>query len=261
MRDARGFLVVTLKLSVVACAFVLSGCREKKDEKPLREYEKQSLSQAANDVSLPSKLWDLVAQGAGNEQTEFVPVKVMLIEKTRGTLGGHHHEITFGQGGGEIDLKDYVTGPGSFYLTAELVQRVAEAPLKQQPEKESEKKAEGGEKKEPEKKEPEKKDEKKEAGPVKSSAPELKIFFLSQAKERKVAGVTYGAGCHAYFDITSHFIKASQKEGLLGIVAGQRYVSTLSGVYFISKHENDRLQLAQVTVRDSRYPDLGCRHE
>lgn len=54
--------------------------------------------------------------------TEFAPIKAYLIEKNRGILGRHHVELSFGPGGGEIDLRDFVENKnGSFRWAVEFV--------------------------------------------------------------------------------------------------------------------------------------------
>jgi hypothetical protein len=60
--------------------------------------------------------------------SQFSPLKVYLIEKNRGLLGREHFELTYGPGGGELDLRDFVQPRnGSFYFAVEFMPALEKA--------------------------------------------------------------------------------------------------------------------------------------
>lgn len=60
--------------------------------------------------------------------SQFSPLKVYLIEKNRGILGREHFELTYGPGGGELDLRDFVQPRnGSFYFAVEFMPALEKA--------------------------------------------------------------------------------------------------------------------------------------
>lgn len=57
--------------------------------------------------------------------TEFAPLKVYLVERNDGILGGRHHQIDLASGGGDIDLAEFVKPlNGSFYFVVEFIPEV-----------------------------------------------------------------------------------------------------------------------------------------
>lgn len=93
----------------------------------------------------------------------------------------------------------------------------------------------------------------------KALKPDLKVYFLSNGQERKLGNETYGAGCNTYFDITSSFRKAMEKEGFLLNTTDQRDISAIAGTFFFVIDDGQRMQLARLTVKDTRYPSLHCK--
>lgn len=90
----------------------------------------------------------------------------------------------------------------------------------------------------------------------------LKVYFLSRAKKRRVDGDNVGSGCNTYLDITSYYNKTMKKEGFLANTTDARHLSLLGGTFvFVVTTEKGPLQLTQVSVTDSRYPQLLCQNE
>ncbi len=57
--------------------------------------------------------------------TQFMSLKVYLTEKTLGALGGKNFELVYGQGGGDLDLKEFVHKKRkSFLLAVDLDEEV-----------------------------------------------------------------------------------------------------------------------------------------
>lgn len=143
-------------------------------------------------------------------------LKVYLYERNKGILGGENHLLIYPAGGGELDLKDFVTDKsGSFYFSAE----------------------------------PKTKNEK----------PNLKVYFLSNSVVRDLDENQVGSGCDTYFEISSAFAKAAAADGFLLNTTAQRHVSAAAGTYFFVIDDGNKVQLARLTVKDSRYPAVQCK--
>ena len=85
-----------------------------------------------------------------------------------------------------------------------------------------------------------------------------KVYFLSNGIKRKRGSETLGAGCDAYFDVSTGFDKAMRTTGLLVNTTDGRHVSTLAGTFFFSALHQGKLQLASLTVTDSSHRSLQC---
>ncbi len=147
---------------------------------------------------------------------DFAGVRVFLMERTPGILGGKNLELAFGTGGGELDLADYVQlDRGTFSVAFEISSPHGEAPLR--------------------------------------------VFFLSNSRRRKVGYDSYGSGCENFYEISSYFNKAMLDRGLLVSSTDRRHVSALVGTYIFAFNYDTKLNLSQVTIKDSRFKDLHCR--
>lgn len=104
----------------------------------------QVIRDIPSDFLLPPSLWDkllmnssvkeLTASVEGQEDELqgssilFAPLKVQLIEKNPGVLQDPVIEYQFPKGGGQIDLKDVVTGkPGTFFVKFDLTEAQADS--------------------------------------------------------------------------------------------------------------------------------------
>jgi hypothetical protein len=189
---------------------------------------------AASDVELPVSLWDMIeavydpmalekipqketrSSAKFEIPTEFIPIKLYLVEKNRGILNGTNYELVYGKGGGELDLQDFVSDRnGSFYVAMTVNLDLGEKPLR--------------------------------------------VFYLSNAKQRKIGGEEVGAGCDTYIDLTRYFAKAMKEKGILANTTRQQHISLLAGTYFFVASVGGRLYLSQLTIKDSRYRQLHCR--
>ncbi len=90
------------------------------------------------------------------------------------------------------------------------------------------------------------------------SVSDLRVFFISQAKERSVDGENVGAGCGKMMELTAFFRKKMNGPGFELYTAGQRYVSVIGGVFVLVGFAKDALQVGSVSFMDSRYPELLC---
>jgi hypothetical protein len=86
------------------------------------------------DTRLPRSLWEKIqalaepSKSSDEVVTVFKPLSVYLLEKNKGILHQGPYEIQYGQGGGELDLKDYVQKKnGSFYFMADFAPELTSA--------------------------------------------------------------------------------------------------------------------------------------
>lgn len=204
-------------------AFFLIGCEGKSGYRDLK-FNEQEMPAPTEDVRLPTQLWNLFENPNSTERdesvaqkpTEFVGLKVFLVERNKGILGGENHLLAFPPGGGELDLRDFVSEKsGSFYFVAEPRTKIEK--------------------------------------------PNIKVYFLSNSKVRDLNGTTVGSGCDTYFDVSSAFSKAVVSEGFLLNTTEQRHVSASAGTFFFVLDDGQKLHLARLTVKDSRYPAVQCK--
>lgn len=96
-------------------------------------------------------------------------------------------------------------------------------------------------------------------------APELdqkavkRVWYLSNARKRRLGADTVGAGCSSYMDISSVVNKSLNDEGLLVAIGDGRHVSALAGTYFFSTKNGPRIEVSRVTVYDSSKRALHCQ--
>lgn len=86
----------------------------------------------------------------------------------------------------------------------------------------------------------------------------LRVYFVSRGKQRRVDGEDYGAGCGRYMDVTSYFNKKMSKSGFELYTANQRYLSVVGGTFVAVGFEKEAMQVGTLTFTDSRYPELLC---
>lgn len=179
----------------------------------------------------------------GEVPSKFMGIKVYLVEDTPGILGGRNYELQFGEGGGELDFKDFVADKtGNFKIAIE-----PQLPIPAPPKDEhGEAKPEGEAKAEP--------------VPVEIPEPgQLKIFYLSNAIRRSYDNETLGGGCRNYYDITTYFDKSMKADGIAATTTAARHVSALAGTYFFAQNWGSKIYLAHLTIKDSRFRDLQCK--
>ncbi len=86
----------------------------------------------------------------------------------------------------------------------------------------------------------------------------LKVFYLSHARKRKIDDRVYGAGCNQYFDISKNFLQMMKTEGIKANTTRQRHLTLLSGHYIFSIVKESQIFLTQVSILDSRHKNLLC---
>ncbi|MCB0356296.1 MAG: hypothetical protein KDD40_04775 [Bdellovibrionales bacterium] len=131
-------------------------------------------------------------------------------------------QITFPRGGGYVDLAPIVTGErGSFYLNMNF--------------------------------------DWEEMGLESSDIKELKVYFMSNSRHRKINNEDWGSGCNKLFDLSTFFKEKIMRKGLLLNATEQRYLSVLGGTFYFVLLKEGNLYLATATFEDSRYKKHVCR--
>ncbi|MGE0525759.1 MAG: hypothetical protein AB7G93_19220 [Bdellovibrionales bacterium] len=87
---------------------------------------------------------------------------------------------------------------------------------------------------------------------------DLRVFFVSRGKKRRIAGQDFGAGCGKFMDITRYFHKRMADSGFDLYTADQRYVSVLAGTFVLVGFDPETLHVGSVSFTDSRFSDLLC---
>jgi hypothetical protein len=99
---------------------VLPGCNPSQShEKP---YTEVKIEARAADFKVPKKMLDqietdLVGAAAVQSIYLFAPIAVVLSADSNAVIKNNPTRITFPNGGGKIDLAEYVSGQGSFYMS------------------------------------------------------------------------------------------------------------------------------------------------
>lgn len=229
-------------LLALASVVLAMGCREEPGWKS-KVFVDRTASAVLGEVPLPTDLWERLVdpdrplrelmnistvptpnQGGGDSaiaktsiQTELKPVTLYLIEQTRGVLGGKNQKISFGPGGGDIDLRDFIQEPrGALRVVFEFEPSADEKATR-------------------------------------------RVWYLPNAKRRKVGLDWVGAGCDSFMDITGAVQRANQGEGFLIAIGDDRAVSALAGTFFFALKSADRVYVSRITVFDSSKRKLQCR--
>lgn len=86
----------------------------------------------------------------------------------------------------------------------------------------------------------------------------LRLFYISDARRRTVAGDALGAGCNRWAEMTSWFNHQLQNQRLDVYGADQRYLTVLAGTWLFAVVTPGELHLGTIAITDSRYPRLLC---
>jgi hypothetical protein len=88
----------------------------------------------------------------------------------------------------------------------------------------------------------------------------LKVYFISNAKKRRVDNEIFGAGCNVFFDITAAVVASIQGPGIKFNITDNRHISALSGHFVFVQSEKDKVYLSQVEFNDSNNRDYLCKN-
>jgi hypothetical protein len=84
------------------------------------------------------------------------------------------------------------------------------------------------------------------------------IFFVSQARKRKIDGEVFGSGCKKFMDIHKGLALASKSQGILVNTTRSRHLSVLGGNFIFASVLRKEIRLAQVSFKDSSHPEYFC---
>lgn len=88
--------------------------------------------------------------------------------------------------------------------------------------------------------------------------PELRLFYISGARRRKIQDEEYGAGCGKWAEMTSWFNTKMSHEALTVYATDQRHISVLAGTWLFAIVSGPELWLGTLTLTDSRNAHLQC---
>lgn len=86
---------------------------------------------------------------------------------------------------------------------------------------------------------------------------DVKVYFVSDARKRRLQDEIWGAGCNKYMDVTSFVKRKMLKDGLEVNTTQFRHLTVLGG-HFIFVLKN---QITQVTFTDSVHKEYFCSEE
>ena len=87
---------------------------------------------------------------------------------------------------------------------------------------------------------------------------ELRSFYVSRARKRKLDGEIYGVGCNKYVEISTVISSKNEKIGLKVNTTRERHITTLGGHFIFSNKKEHQIFLTQVTFVDSKNQALLC---
>ena len=149
---------------------------------------------------------------------EFLEVDVYLKELNAGTLN-HNTIFRAPRGGGLVDLSESVLGEkGSFFVRFIL-------------------------------RDPQNPDEELE---------NLKAFYLSEVKEKKIDEKTYGSGCGSLVDITDPVLDSATGSGIRVNAKDDRYFHSLAGTYIFVNYAYEKIRLAALRLKDTSITGFEC---
>ncbi|MGZ5279710.1 MAG: hypothetical protein ACXWC9_07205 [Pseudobdellovibrionaceae bacterium] len=83
---------------------------------------------------------------------------------------------------------------------------------------------------------------------------QMRAYFISRARKRKIEGEVWGAGCNKYMNIKSYILGEGRTKGIEVNTTRNRHDSVLGGTFFFSNGN----QVTQVTFKDSNQAHLFC---
>lgn len=126
------FRTKKLFVAVVCCLFCIA-C-ERKDLFKAEGLQEIVVSHFPADIQIPLSVWDLVegksaisfsgkiehqeVTRAKFEENIFIGIRILLVEKTPGVLGGRSYEIKAQRGGLNIDLSNYVKAQRGTFIVS-----------------------------------------------------------------------------------------------------------------------------------------------
>lgn len=216
--------------TLLSCAlFVLTACKGHHDEHDMRS--EVQLADATDDVKIPASLWELLEEKAGPVEKK-AEVNFATVEKSASYVFTPIKVFLDEKNDGvlkkpKMDLL-FARGGGTIdmadFVTSQRGSFFVKFDLAEEMK---------GQK-------------------------DLKVFFVSGAKKRKINEEVLGAGCNTYFDLTKKFDGNFIKQALKVNTTRDRHVSVLSGTFVFSVKKESQIYISQVSFTDSRNKHLLC---
>lgn len=200
----------------------LSGCFQ---SKKIISSEKIEIHSIADEVQIPKIIMsDLQAEITSESKTiapvyMFATLQVRFVEFNEGVLKNPSMTFVFPKGGGRIDLKDVISGSGSFYLSFPKIQFEGKA----------------------------------------EDEPELlHFYYVSNSPVKKIDGESFGLGCGKMIDLKKSYSKLQSPDFLKLNTSEQRYLYVTAGRYVFIFQQFSKIYMSQLTITDSRYTKELC---
>lgn len=87
---------------------------------------------------------------------------------------------------------------------------------------------------------------------------DLKVFFISSAKKRKIGNEILGGGCQSLFDLSKKFEDNFIKSQLKLNTTRDRHLSVIGGSFVFSVKKDNQVYISQISFTDSKKKHLFC---
>lgn len=88
---------------------------------------------------------------------------------------------------------------------------------------------------------------------------DLRVYFLSNAKKRRLGDEVWGSGCNTYSDITKFYLSTLSTTGVAVNTTRSRYISLLAGSFVFSANDGKQIALSQISLTDSGQEQFLCK--
>lgn len=89
-------------------------------------------------------------------------------------------------------------------------------------------------------------------------AKERRVFFISNAKKRKIGQDIYGTGCNKFLDITKSYFANFSKDGIKLNTTRARHLTVAGGTFIFASNKEERNFVSQLTLTDSDFVEMLC---
>ena len=92
-----------------------------------------------------------------------------------------------------------------------------------------------------------------------SDAENLKVYYVSRARKRKIDNQIYGSGCREFFDVKDFVKKVNEKDGLVVNVTRDRHDSAVGGHFLFSYKKEKQTFVSHRTRSHQSSNAARCR--
>lgn|GEM_PF-3770322 len=207
---------------LVLLILILTGCFKNQDDVFIKKIEVQTIAQ---EVQIPKSIMNELEIEVREESKTivpvylFIPLEVQFTEINSDVLAHSTMLFALPKGGGHIDLKNVVTGFGSFYLSfpSEQFENLSEF------------------------------------------KPELlHLYYISNSPIKKIDNENFGLGCGKMIDLKKNFNSLKKPQFLKLNTEELRYLHVAAGRYIFIFKQSLKVFITQLTITDSRYSKALC---